>query len=63
MQGLQHETVASQRAQHVGVLWIMAAVQGGQFGQRLLRLGGGAGEKGDAGCLAHPGFLVACRRG
>jgi hypothetical protein len=47
MQRLQHQSVAAERNQHIGVRGIVIAVNRDQFGQRLLGFGAGARDKGD----------------
>ena len=48
VQGLQHEPVAAQRHDDIGVLGGDVAIAGGQPFERLLRLPDGAGDEGYA---------------
>ena len=48
VQGLQHEPVAAQRHDDIGVLGGDVAIAGGQPFERLLRLADGAGDEGYA---------------
>jgi hypothetical protein len=53
VQGLQHETVATQRAQHVGLLGrVIAITRDHRRAGHLCRFGG-AGQESDAGGVAH----------
>jgi hypothetical protein len=53
MQRLQHEAVAAECAQHIGVLGRMLAVALRQHGECRLRVVGLAGEEGDASVRGH----------
>ena len=56
MQRLQHEAVAAERDEHVGVVGLALAVLGDQRRERALGFFGGTGEEGEAG-------RRSCRRG
>ncbi|MNW01035.1 hypothetical protein D3C71_1966140 [compost metagenome] len=53
MQGLQHEAVAAERDQHVGVVGFVLVVLSDQRAQGALRFVGVTGEEGDAWRRGH----------
>src|SRR3546814_1891669 len=53
MQSLQHEAIASQYAQHLGILRRVLAMHVDKRSQRLLRRLGTTGEKRDTGMICH----------
>jgi len=65
MQGLQHETVAAERTEDVGFCRCALAVPRSHGFQRLLGVGAGAGEEGDAllghGCVLSGGSIPQAR--
>ncbi|KAG0775374.1 hypothetical protein G6F22_013352 [Rhizopus arrhizus] len=53
VQGLQHEAITAQRAQHVGLLGRVVAIARDHRRAGHLRRFGGAGQESDAGGVAH----------